>query len=61
MEKVISDSKKRRLERNEKILKDFNECMENGSDRSAVYSMLSEKYELSFSAIVKIILSANNK
>lgn len=55
MEKLISDSKRKRIERNENIRKDFAQYMSAGSDRTATYDFLSKKYGLAQSTIIVIV------
>ncbi|MBR1785309.1 MAG: hypothetical protein IJ760_07750 [Bacteroidales bacterium] len=56
MEKIISEVKRKQAERNEAILAEFEEYMANGSDKTAVYEHLAEKYGLKRAASVYSII-----
>lgn len=54
MEKIISEKKKMRLERDENIRLDFEQYMKLGSDRTATYEFLAKKYGLGKARICEI-------
>lgn len=56
MKKIISKKKEERQERNAAIVKDYRELMNKGSDKTAVYKYLAEKYNLKCAtSVCKII------
>lgn len=55
MEKLISDAKRKRMERNENIRKDFAQYMSKGSDKTATYNFLSKKYGVAQSTIISVV------
>lgn len=59
MEKIISKSQRKKIERNNAIIKEFNTLMENGSAKTATYEYLAKKYGLKAPAIYTIIKKNN--
>lgn len=55
MEKILSDAKKKRTERNEAIRKEYTELIKIGSDKTATYQHLAKKYGLATTTIVYIV------
>ena len=52
MEKIISEVKRKRNERDIALLEDYKQCMANGSDKTATYEWLANKYNLKRAASV---------
>ncbi len=55
MEKIISETKRKRLERNENIRKDFAQYMKLGSDKTATYEFLAKKYGVGKALVCQIV------
>lgn len=60
MEKIISKAQRKRIERNNAIINEYNALMANGSAKTATYEYLAKKYGLKATAIYMII-KKNNK
>lgn len=56
MEKIISETKRKRIERNAAMIADYDDCMAKGSDKTAVYEYLAQKYGLKRAASVYAII-----
>lgn len=56
MEKIISEVKRKRTERDTALIADYEQAMGNGSDKTAVYEYLAEKYGLKRAASVYMII-----
>lgn len=56
MEKIISEVKRKRNERDIALLEDYKQCMANGSDKTATYEWLANKYNLKRAASVYQII-----
>lgn len=56
MEKIISEVKRKRTERDVALLNDYKQCMANGSDKTATYEWLANKYGLKRAASVYQII-----
>lgn len=61
MEKIISDKKRKREQRDANIRDDFARYMKAGSDRTAVYKKLANEYDVSVSSVIRIVLSQPKK
>ena len=61
MEKIISEEKRERIERNKAMVSDFNEAMRKGSDKTAVYKHLAQKYNLKRASSVYTIIKNYKK
>lgn len=56
MKKIISDKKKSRLKRNREIIAYYEAAMANGSDKTAVYKYLANRYNFKrYQSICNII------
>ena len=55
MKKIISETKKERTVRNKAIIADFEDAMEQGSDKTAVYKYLAKKHHLSHQRVCAIV------
>jgi hypothetical protein len=56
MQKIISEEKRKRIERNTALVADYKEGIANGSDKTALYRYLAEKYDLKSAASVYSII-----
>ena len=55
MEKIISEVKRKRQERNAAIINEFVQYMKNGSDKTATYQFLADKYGLKPPHVYQIV------
>ena len=57
MEKIISEVKRKRNERDAALIADYEQAMANGSDKTAVYEYLAEKYDFKRAASVYMVIN----